>query len=197
VGVRFLWTARVFKIAAVQSCPYAETLYLDNDAAVQNASQSLAWFDRMGRRAVLSGRQFGPSRLATRTTLVPDNFREIQSGVLYVRCPAAQPLLQRWRELYQSKANQQLVSNDQFTLRIAVYEMGREDSTRFAGLPARYHCRPEARLNGSCVVVHDHVSKGGVCVSPGFPAHDARRRPGRPPYRRATLTAPHRIPGRP
>ena len=113
---------RHFKVSAIQRCPYSETLYLDNDVWLRNASRLLGWFDRLGNRTLISGRRT-PAGVTPGldTPQVPSSFPEINSGTLFLRCPQSRLITDNWRTYLETKGHNSL-GRDQKALRIAMYE---------------------------------------------------------------------------
>mmetsp|Transcript_9230 Transcript_9230/g.19960 ORF Transcript_9230/g.19960 Transcript_9230/m.19960 type:complete len:307 (-) Transcript_9230:177-1097(-) len=160
---------RKFKIGAIQTCPYPETLYIDNDIYMMDAHAVLTWFDQMNSTAFVGARS-NPAGSAGGTDgedadIVPADFMMVNAGVLFLRCPAAQGLLDRWAELYESRTNPN--GKDQRSFRAALYP----HREHLQMLPRKFNCRPSHADNTTeharteyakdCVLRHFH----GQCNS--------------------------------
>jgi hypothetical protein len=141
--------ARIDRVSAVHTCPFAETLALDNDIHILNASRVLGWFDHLKSSTSISGIR-APVGVPKghETKRVPSSFGEINGGVLFLRCPRVQPILDSWLSELQHKTSKD--GHDQMPLRISVYK--HRGSFEYA--PANVMCRTVWK--SSCALVHDH-----------------------------------------
>jgi hypothetical protein len=157
-GVRdsSLWRFRLSKVRAVASCPFAETLYLDNDIRLWNATRALGWFDSMNASVLVSGLAAPvPVPRGHETSQVPLNFPEVNGGTLYCRCPAAKPIFRLWEHGMHSDTSKD--GHDQMALRLALWAH-REQFQLLPSGGATHKLVCRHRLDGNCVGVW-HVSR--------------------------------------
>lgn len=149
---------RRFKVSVLERfCPFDETIYVDNDISIRDAT---AVFDK----------GFGgmPASVAVGVTIagmcvppghelpdVPPDFCERQGGVLFLRCPTSRPLMHEWLTTFDDYPSND--GHDQPALRRVVFNAPHA----FHEVPRDiFNCRHPCKKSSSrCLIYHQKVDK--------------------------------------
>ena len=145
--------AKVHKISTTCLCPFPQTLFLDVDIVILNATRLFRGFGTMGEAAISARRDFdnNETNLGAETTLVPSSFPEMNSGIIFMQCPQARPIMTAWLENYMSgkiallgegdSASQVAIPQirDQMSFRVTLYQ--HRDQYKELERPLAFGCK--------------------------------------------------------
>lgn len=166
---RTLIHARAFKIRSIRSCPFDQTLYLDNDIDIVDLKKVLDWFDIMKSKKNVISMKNDNTVHPGHQYKVGHHVHERNSGVMYLMCksPIVKQMLEHWEYAYFNHAA--FDHHDQGPL-IVTLDKYYEHRESILDLPEHYNCRYNLYKvkRSSCYINHVHETHDGMPLDPNI-----------------------------